>query len=57
MVYADYRNSYKPLAIDFGPEAEVEVLKPETVNSYEFGAKIQLLDGMRISPTRSPVFS
>ena len=43
-LYADYRNSYKPLAIDFGPEAEVEVLKPETANSYEIGAKMQLLD-------------
>jgi iron complex outermembrane receptor protein len=43
--YADYRNSYKPLAIDFGPEAEVEVLKPETADSYEAGAKIQLLEG------------
>jgi iron complex outermembrane recepter protein len=44
-LYADYRNSYKPLAIDFGPEAEVQVLKPETANSYELGAKAQLLDG------------
>jgi iron complex outermembrane recepter protein len=44
-LYADYRNSYKPLAVDFGPEAEVEVLKPETANSYELGAKIQLLQG------------
>ena len=43
--YADYRNSFKPLAIDFGPEAEVEILKPETANSYEAGAKLQLLDG------------
>ena len=44
-LYADYRNSFKPLAIDFGPEAEVQVLKPETANSYELGAKAQLLDG------------
>lgn len=44
-LYADYRNTYKPLAVDFGPEAEVEVLKPETANSYELGAKVQLLDG------------
>ena len=43
--YADYRNSFKPLAIDFGPEAEVNILKPETANSYEAGAKLQLLDG------------
>lgn len=44
-LYADWRNSFKPLAIDFGPEAEVQVLKPETANSYELGAKMQLLDG------------
>jgi len=43
--YADYRNSFKPLAVDFGPEAEVDVLEPETANSYEAGAKLQLLDG------------
>jgi iron complex outermembrane receptor protein len=44
-VYADYRNTFKPLAIDFGPEAEVNVLEPETGVSYELGAKGQLLDG------------
>lgn len=43
--YADYRNSFKPLAIDFGPEAEVDVLKPETGVSYEIGAKSRLLGG------------
>ncbi len=43
--YTDYRNSFKPLAIDFGPEAEVQVLKPELAHSYEFGLKTQLLDG------------
>ena len=43
--YVDYRNSYKPLAVDFGPEAEVGLLQPETSNSYEAGAKLQLLDG------------
>jgi iron complex outermembrane recepter protein len=44
-VYADYRNSYKPLAIDFGPEAEVEVLEPETGSSYEAGARVRLAQG------------
>ncbi len=43
-IYGDWRNSYKPLAIDFGPEAEGKILKPETANSYELGAKLQLLD-------------
>ncbi len=44
-LYADYRNSYKPLAIDFGPEAETDVLQPETAASYEVGARMLLLDG------------
>ena len=43
--YADYRNSFKPLAIDFGPEAEVDILEPETGISYEVGVKSRLLDG------------
>ncbi len=43
--YADYRNTFKPLAIDFGPEAEVDILEPETGVSFEVGAKGRLLDG------------
>jgi iron complex outermembrane receptor protein len=38
-VYADYRNTYKPAALDFGPEAEPEILEPETARSYELGLK------------------
>lgn len=39
-LFADARNSFKPAAIDFGPEAEaVEILKPETATSYEAGVK------------------
>lgn len=44
-VYADYRNTYKPLAVDFGPEAEVSVGAPETAASYEIGVKGVALDG------------
>lgn len=43
-LYADYRNTYKPLAVDFGPEAEVGLLEPETAQSYEAGAKGSLSD-------------
>ena len=43
--FADYRNTYKPAAIDFGPEAEGDILKPETANSWEAGFKGALLDG------------
>jgi iron complex outermembrane receptor protein len=38
-LFADYRNTFKPAAIDFGPEAEVDILKPETATSYEAGVK------------------
>jgi outer membrane receptor protein involved in Fe transport len=44
-LYANYRNTYKPAAIDFGPEAESEILQPETAVSYEIGIKSQLADG------------
>jgi iron complex outermembrane receptor protein len=43
-VYADYRNTYKPAALDFGPEAEDQILEPETARSYELGLKGRLLD-------------
>ena len=43
--FADYRNTYKPAAIDFGPEAEGGLLKPETADSWEAGLKGQLADG------------
>jgi outer membrane receptor protein involved in Fe transport len=38
-VYSDYRNTYKPAALDFGPEAEDAILEPETARSYELGLK------------------
>ena len=43
--FADYRNTYKPAAIDFGPEAEGDILKPETAHSWEAGLKGALADG------------
>lgn len=44
-LYADYRNGFKPIAAEFGPEPEVRILEPETSDSYEVGAKGALLDG------------
>ena len=38
-LYADYRNTFKPSALDFGPDARGDILKPETAESYELGAK------------------
>jgi len=49
-LFANYRNTYKPAAIDFGlGEAEGEeegegILEPETADSFEVGAKSRLAD-------------
>jgi len=43
--YANYRDSFKPAAIDFGPEAEPDILQPETARSAELGLRGQNLDG------------
>ena len=39
VVYADYRNAFKPPAIDFGPDFTPNLLSPETTKSYEGGIK------------------
>ena len=39
VLYADYRNDFKPAAIDFGPDYQPAVLLPETAQSYEVGLK------------------
>jgi len=43
--YGAYTNAFKPAAVDFGPEAEGEVLKPETAETYELGFKGAHLGG------------
>jgi iron complex outermembrane receptor protein len=45
VAFADYRNTYKPAAIDFGPEAEPDILNPETAHGWEAGFKAQALGG------------
>ena len=42
--FADARDSYKPAAIDFGPEAETDILQPERARSDELGIKGTALD-------------
>src|SRR5262249_22732761 len=44
-LFADYRNTYKPAAVDFGLEAEDEILNPETAESVEVGVKSRLMGG------------
>ena len=43
--YADYRNAFKPAAIDFGPDYQPNVLLPETAQSFEAGLKGATLRG------------
>ena len=42
--FADYRNSFKPAAIDFGPEAEAHILDSESARSVEAGLKGRMLN-------------
>ncbi len=44
-LFGDYRNTYKPAALDFGPEAEPGILNPETARSAEVGVKSRLAGG------------
>ncbi len=44
-LYADYRNAFKPAAIDFGPDNTPDILQPETAQSYEAGVKGEAADG------------
>jgi iron complex outermembrane receptor protein len=39
IAYADFRNAFKPAAIDFGPDFTPDLLRPETAKSYEAGLK------------------
>jgi outer membrane receptor protein involved in Fe transport len=44
-VYTDFRNAFKPSALDFGPDFQPAVLLPETAKSYELGVKGIAADG------------
>ena len=43
--FINYRSTFKPSAIDFGPEAEGTILQPETAKSVEAGLKGKLFNG------------
>jgi outer membrane receptor protein involved in Fe transport len=45
IIYGNYRNTFKPAAVDFGPEYTPQLLEPETARQYEFGVKGNLMDG------------
>lgn len=38
-LFGDYRNTFKPAVIDFGPEDATDILRPETSSSFEAGVK------------------
>ncbi len=38
-LFADYRNTFKPAATDFGPDAEAAILRAEDAHSFEAGVK------------------
>jgi iron complex outermembrane receptor protein len=38
-VFANWKNTFKPAAVDFGLDSPSTILKPETANSYEAGLK------------------
>jgi iron complex outermembrane receptor protein len=45
VIYADFRNAFKPSAVDFGPDYTPDLLSPETAKSYEAGLKGSAADG------------
>jgi iron complex outermembrane recepter protein len=45
VLYTDYRNAFKPAALDFGPDYQPAVLLPETAKMYEVGLRGGALDG------------
>lgn len=45
VLYADWRNAFKPAALDFGPDYQPAVLLPETAKMYEVGLRGGALDG------------
>jgi iron complex outermembrane recepter protein len=45
VLYADWRNAFKPAALDFGPDYQPDVLLPETAKMYEVGFRGAAADG------------
>ncbi len=45
VLYTDWRNAFKPAALDFGPDYQPAVLLPETARMYELGARGAAADG------------
>jgi iron complex outermembrane receptor protein len=48
VTFADFRNAFKPAAVDFGPDYTPDLLRPETAKSGEAGVK-GTFDGGRLT--------
>jgi iron complex outermembrane receptor protein len=46
VIFTDFRNAFKPPAIDFGPDYRPDLLRPETAKSYEAGVKGAVAGGL-----------
>jgi iron complex outermembrane receptor protein len=44
-LYGNWRNAFKPAALDFGPDYQPAVLLPETAKMYEVGLRGAAVDG------------
>lgn len=44
-LYGGYRRTFKPAVVDFGPEAEPDILKPEVARTREIGLRGGLFSG------------
>lgn len=44
--FVNYKNVFKPAAIDFGPDNTPDILQPETARSYELGMKGRFANGL-----------
>jgi outer membrane receptor protein involved in Fe transport len=44
-LYGNWRNAFKPSALDFGPDYQPAVLLPETAKMYEVGVRGAAVDG------------
>ena len=45
VLYGNWRNAFKPAALDFGPDYQPAVLLPETAKMYEVGLRGAAIDG------------
>jgi iron complex outermembrane receptor protein len=45
VLYGNWRNAFKPAALDFGPDYQPAVLLPETAKMYEAGLRGAAMDG------------